>query len=127
MSIPHKNLTPAKRGTRGFTMIEIMIVSTIMGMIVAIAAPGWLRARNLSQQRSCQENLTKIDGAKEQWALDNLKSSNDAPGLDELAREDGTGYVKSRPLCPAEGSYTLGTVGVDARCSVSKPLDHNEK
>lgn len=57
-----------RRTAKGFTLVEIMIVVAIIGIIIAIAVPAFLRARENSRGRACQENLSKIDGAKEQYA-----------------------------------------------------------
>lgn len=108
---------------KGFTLVEIMIVVAIIGILIAIAVPGFLRARENSRGRACQENLTKIDGAKEQWALE-LKHSNDTPISDDAAflGDDnifGTnGYVKKEPTCPSGGSYTINNIGTDPTCSI---------
>jgi prepilin-type N-terminal cleavage/methylation domain-containing protein len=110
----------------GFTLVEIMIVVGILGIILAIAAPTWMRQRMVSQQRVCQENLTKLDGAKEEWALANRMPGDSEPSMDDLIEADGTGYLKVEPFCPASGEYTLGTVNEAASCSVVAPLDHNE-
>jgi len=50
--------------TKGFTLVEIMIVVAIIGILVGIAVPGFIRARTQSQGKACCENLQKIDGAK---------------------------------------------------------------
>ncbi len=65
-----------KKSVKGFTLVEIMIVVAIIGIIIAIAVPAFLRARENSRATACQENLTKIDGAKEQYALE-FKYAND--------------------------------------------------
>lgn len=111
---------------RGFTLVEIMIVVGIISVIIAIAVPGYIRARGTSRQRSCQENLSKIQNAKEQWALENRASSSDNVALTDLYFADGTGYLKSEPTCPANGTYTVGTVTATVTCSISDPpYDHN--
>lgn len=104
-----------------------MIVVAIMAIVVAIAIPGWFRQRNLAQQRSCQENLQKINQAKEQWALEYRKGPGETPTADDLYNPDATGFLKTLPRCPAEGDYTYNQVGVDATCSVTDPLDHNKQ
>jgi len=116
-----QNKCQPHRFARGFTMVEIMIVVTIMGIIVAIAHSTWLRQRELARSRSCQENLAKIDGAKEQYALDNNLGHGGAiaGGLDDLV--GNTEYLKREPECPASGKYSIGAVGTDPVCSYTPP------
>ncbi len=108
---------------RGFTLVEIMIVVAIIGILIAIAVPGFLRARENSRGRACQENLTKIDGAKEQWALENKKSNDTSCGATDVFLDDGNicganGYIKKKPSCPSGGTYTVNNVGTDPTCSI---------
>jgi len=108
---------------KGFTLVEIMIVVAIIGILIAIAIPGFLRARENSRGQACQENLTKIDGAKEQWALEFKHSNGTAISDDVLFLGDvnifGTnGYVKKTPKCPSSGTYTVNNIGIDPACSI---------
>ncbi|MCL6624082.1 MAG: prepilin-type N-terminal cleavage/methylation domain-containing protein, partial [Fimbriimonadales bacterium] len=56
------------RRRKGFTLVEIMIVVLIIGILLAIAIPNFMRARETSRTKSCISNLRQIDAAKEQWA-----------------------------------------------------------
>lgn len=103
----------------GFTLVEIMIVVAIIGLLAAIAIPNFVKARETSQKNACLNNLRQIDGAVDQWALEQKKSSGNAVTMDNSV----TGmfqYLKGgvMPKCPASGTYpaTL-TVGTAAACS----------
>ena len=100
----------------GFTLVEIMIVVAIIGLLAAIAIPNFVRARNTAQRNACINNLRQIDGAKQQWALENKKGDTDTPPQASVAV-----YIKNNifPSCPAGGSYTIGAVNVDPTCSLA--------
>ena len=107
-----------KRGEKGFTLIEIMIVVLIIGILLAIAVPNFVKARETSRTKACVANLKQIDSAKEQWAMDNKKAEGDAVtnGLTDLC---GTGkYIKKTPVCPSGGTYTVDVIGTDPTCSI---------
>lgn len=109
----------------GFTLVEIMVVMFIMAMIVAIAAPAWLRARAQSRMKTCQENLSKIDGAKEQWSLEHKKGTGTSLSESDLVEGPITsGYMKFFPIEPSGGSYTINVIGIDPSCSTGYP-GHN--
>ncbi|HOE96384.1 MAG TPA: prepilin-type N-terminal cleavage/methylation domain-containing protein [Candidatus Sumerlaeota bacterium] len=108
-----------RKTSKGFTLVEIMIVVAIIGILIAIAVPGFVRARTQSRNRACQENLTKIDGAKEQHALENDLAPGAAVAMSDLVTGDPTtSYLKVEPECPESGTYTVGAVGTDPTCSV---------
>ena len=63
---------------------------------------------------ACINNLRQIDGAKQQWALENMKSAEAVPTAEQIAP-----YIKNGfPTCPAGGKYTIGKVGDAPTCSI---------
>lgn len=68
----------------------------------------------------CRENLSKIQGAKENWALDNGRAKTDVPTWEDIVGADR--YLKAMPHCILGGEYDLRAVGEKATCSIP---EHN--
>lgn len=110
-----------KKSGRGFTAMEIMIVAAIIGILIAIAVPGFQKVRSESRRRQCEENLTRIDGAKEQWALEKNKTAGTVVTMEELLA--GGDYLKKEYQCPTGGIYTINEVGKYPACSIHGSLN----
>jgi hypothetical protein len=65
----------------------------------------------------CINNLRQIDGAKEQWALENKKSKGEVPAGRELWGLT-TGYLKRELHCPTGGVYDMRGVDEPPVCSI---------
>src|SRR4028119_1379428 len=104
---------------RAFSLIEIMIVVLIIGILLAIAVPNFVRAREASRAKACVSNLKQIQSAKEQWAMDKRIAEGTAAVDAEIF---GAGnYIVVRPTCPADnGAYVLGAVGANPTCPYTK-------
>ena len=75
---------------------------------------------------ACLNNLRQIDGAKQQWALENHKTLEDAPSMEELLV-----YVKcpsglsAYPRCDSGGIYIVERVDKSPRCTLhTQTLDN---
>jgi prepilin-type N-terminal cleavage/methylation domain-containing protein len=101
---------------RGFTLIEILIVTGIIGILITIAVPSFVRAREGARSKTCSQNLRVIESAKDQFLMEaNL------PRTATVSEANITGplnYLKNMPLCPSQGTYTVGTGDTDATCSI---------
>ena len=110
------NITPRRGSIRGFTLVEIMIVVGIIGLLIAIAVPNWIKTRERAQRDICIENLQQLETAKTLWSLETGQAEGTEP--DEADLIGPTLYLKTMPECPAGGEYLLNPVGVVPECDV---------
>jgi prepilin-type N-terminal cleavage/methylation domain-containing protein len=101
---------------RGFTLLEILIVVAVLGILVGMAFPNFLKSRANAQKNICIENLSQIESAKQIWGVENAKKDGDPATDADLFGT--TSYMKQRPFCPGGGSYDLTSVGVNATCNI---------
>lgn len=85
-----------KNRTKGFTLVEIMIVVLIIGILLAIAVPNFVKARQNSRVQTVVANLKQVEAGKEQWAMDTGAASTATPTSADLAPN----YVKKWPVGP---------------------------
>ena len=99
----------------GFTLIEIMIVIGIIGLLMLAVMPNLLNARKRAAKGICQMNIEQIEGAKQQWVLNEKKKDTDTPTEDDLKS-----YLKDNkfPSCPGGGTYSINPVETKATCSL---------
>ena len=95
-------LANLRKDRGGFTLVEIMIVVAIIGLLAAIAVPSFIRARRRSQGTTVLNEARMIDGAIDQWALENNKTSGDA-----VTFADVTPYLKAGTRLATSGGTDL--------------------
>src|SRR5471032_1214613 len=78
------------RFRRGFTLVEIMIVVVIIGMLAAMAIPGFQKVRNSSQDKAVLNNARQLAAASDQYFMEMGVSS-----VNQTLLVGSTNYVKS--------------------------------
>ena len=82
------------RRSRGFTLIEMMIVIFIMLTLIAIAIPNFSRSVQRSREAVLRQNLFTLRDLISQYTLDKQKAPQ---SLDDLVQ---AGYLKQIPKDP---------------------------
>ncbi len=63
------------KSTKGFTLVEIMIVVVIIGLLAAMAIPAFQKVRSSSQDKAVLNNMRQLGAAADQYFLENGTST----------------------------------------------------
>lgn len=107
--------TPARAPTRGFTLIEIMVVVTIIAILIAIVAPRVMDQPDKAAAVRAKADLAAISTALNLYKLDNFTFPGTDQGLQALiTKPDGEpeapnwkagGYMDRIPKDPWQRDY----------------------
>ena len=108
------------RRPRWLVWARLVIYGGIILLLVAIAIPNFVKARTTKCKSACIANLRQIDGAVEQWALENKKQPTDTVTMTDIRVFM---KVSALPQCPAGGTYSVSTVSAAPLCTGNKDGD----
>ena len=74
-------LNKSNQSSRGFTLVEIMIVVVIIGLLAAMAIPAFQKVRASSQDKAVLNNMRQLGAAADQYFLENGTSTVDLTSL----------------------------------------------
>ena len=85
-------------GSRGFTLIELMIVISIMLILIAVSVPAYNRSIIHAREAVLKQDLFQLRSLISQYTLDKQKAPE---SLDDLV---SAGYLKQIPKDPFTGA-----------------------
>lgn len=95
------------RSTKGFTLVEIMIVVVIIGLLAAMAIPAFQKVRATSQDKTVLNNMRQLGAAADQYFLEYGVSTADITSL-----VGSSAYVKALNTVANESYPTVFSQGV---------------
>src|SRR5215475_7889439 len=84
----------SKQHSRGFTLLELIIVMSIMAILISIAVPNFRTSIRQSREAVLRQNLFTLRDLISQYTLDKQKAPQ---SLDDLVQ---AGYLKQIPRDP---------------------------
>lgn len=81
-------------GSRGFTLLELMVVLAIIALLLTIAAPRYFTHVDHAREAALKQTLFVVRDALDKFQMDKGRLPN---WLDELV---GERYLRSRPVDP---------------------------
>jgi prepilin-type N-terminal cleavage/methylation domain-containing protein len=108
------------RNREGFTLVEIMVTTAIIGLLAGIGLPSLTKARNNAAAQTCRNNLRQMEAAKQQAAMEHLWGDTDGPMSigNPYYRDTCSGYIKGgmRPQCPTGADCYYNALHEAATC-----------
>jgi general secretion pathway protein G len=80
----------ARRGEAGFTLVEILVVITIIGLIMALVGPRVLNYLAESKVKAARIQVESFSGALDLFYLDNGRYPTSSEGLAALSQRPGS-------------------------------------
>ena len=122
MRLPTKRL----RASRGFTLIELMVVLVIIGVLAALIVPNMLDRADDARVTAARTDVNNLMQALKLYKLDNLRYPSGEQGLQSLVAKPTVGvippnwrpYLDKLPADPWGHPYQFANPGLKGEIDV---------
>lgn len=124
----HQGKFQAKRLSRGFTLIEIMVVVVILGILATLVVPKIMGRPDEARVVAAKQDIASVMQALNLYRLDNSRYPTTEQGLQALVAQPTTepqprnykqgGYLSRLPVDPWGGNYQFLSPGINGEVDV---------
>lgn len=118
----------ARAASRGFTLIEIMVVVVIMGILAALVVPKLMGRADDARITAARQDIATLMSALKLYRLDNQRYPTTEQGLQALIAKPSSGpaangwkaggYIDKLPNDPWGGQYQYLSPGIKGEVDV---------
>jgi general secretion pathway protein G len=116
------------KNTRGFTLLEVMVVIVILGILASMVVPNLMGSQERANMQKAISDINALETSLSMYKMDNYKYPSTEQGLEALTTETDIepaprrfpegGYVKRLPNDPWGSEYQLLNPGENSNMDV---------
>ncbi|MFZ2446760.1 MAG: type IV pilin protein [Syntrophobacteraceae bacterium] len=91
-------------GTRGYTLVELMVVVSILAILASVAVPAYINYVNRSKQSEAAGTLLTARLEMEEFYTDNRRYPSTIQCLPSFVANANTSCLSNCAACPADGA-----------------------
>ena len=118
----------SKRTTRGFTLLEVMVVIVILGILASMVVPNLMGSRDKANLQKAVSDVSALETALKMYKVDNYAYPTTEQGIQALVKKPDIepipkrfpeeGYVSRLPKDPWGNDYQLLNPGEHGKIDV---------